>query len=289
MGGTVMGLRVYIHNVGHGQAIHAFTPGGQCIAIDLGCSADFSPLEWLSGSSKTIDSLIITHPHGDHIDEMLILKKLGLKVRQLWRPNWLPKDEVYKQNQRADTDKLDGYFEMSDSYTETILDSELVGNPDVNGGVSIKEFASSTCGVSNINNHSGVVIFDYLGIRLIIPGDNEPPSWRTLLEQSSFKSAVAGAYVFMASHHGRESGYCPELFEAFPEKMPKLCVISDGRTQDTDATNRYSYHAHGWKVHSRSGCPSEDRYCVTTRSDGFIKIDIGQNQDGGNYLAVYTA
>ncbi len=92
-------LQVFVHDVGHGQAVHAVTPAGETVVIDLGCSADFSPLEWLGGKTKTIDKLVITHPHGDHIDEILMLNKMGFTVRQLWRPNWLPKDEVYKQNQ----------------------------------------------------------------------------------------------------------------------------------------------------------------------------------------------
>ena len=38
------------------------------------------------------------------------------------------------------------------------------------------------------------------------------------------------ANIFMASHHGRESGYCADIFE----KKPNLCVVSDGRVQDTE-------------------------------------------------------
>lgn len=75
--------RILIHDVGHGQAVHAWTPTGELVVIDLGCSSAFSPLEWLSGQSKTIDKLIITHPHGDHIDEFLLIKEMGFKARQL--------------------------------------------------------------------------------------------------------------------------------------------------------------------------------------------------------------
>ena len=107
---------------------------GELVVIDLGCSSAFSPLEWLSGQSKTIDNLIITHPHGDHIDEFLLIKKMGFKVRQLWRPRWLERKVVYEQNQSTYTEKLDAYFEMSDRYTGKIADNELVGNPAVSGG-----------------------------------------------------------------------------------------------------------------------------------------------------------
>lgn len=278
-----MTLRILIHDVGHGQSIHAFTPAGEVVVIDLGCSESFSPLEWLKDQTLTIDSLIITHPHGDHIDEILKLDSIGFRVRQFWRPKWLPKQDVYAQNQANYTEKLDKYFEMSDSYTHPIPENELVGNPSVSGGVSIKKYASKSCGVSNINNHSGVVVFSYSGSKVIIPGDNEPASWRVLKDRTDFQSSVSNADIFMASHHGRESGYFSELFELF---SPSLCVISDSRAQDTNASSRYSAHAKGWTVHKRDGGESKKRYCVTTRSDGYIDISIGKNSNGKNFLSV---
>ena len=277
-----MTLRIIIHDVGHGQSVHAFTPAGEVIVIDLGCSGDFSPLTWLKDQTNTIDSLVITHPHGDHIDEFLLLNQLGLKPRQFWRPKWLPKEEVYKQNQSTYTTKLDSYYKMSDSYNSTIDSNRLVGNPDVSGGVTIKQFASSSCGVSNINNHSGVVVFEYLGITVVIPGDNEPPSWRALLEKSEFKKYMDNAHVFMASHHGRASGYCTDIFEY----KPYLCVVSDGRVQDTDARERYTYHASGLSVKNRANGTKNDRYCLTTRANGYIDIEIGKNIYGEPYLEV---
>lgn len=277
-----MSLRVLIHDVGHGQAVHIFTPAGETIVIDLGCSGVFSPIEWLSASTKMIDSLIITHPHGDHIDEFLLLKKLGFSVRQLWRPKWLPKATVYEQNQSTYKDKLDAYFEMSDRYSSPIAESERVGNPAVSGGVSIDKFASKSVGTSNINNHSGVVVVKYRDISLVIPGDNEPASWRALLQQPSFAEAMAGAHIFMASHHGRESGYCSDIFES----KPWLCVVSDGRVQDTDARERYSYHATGWTPIRRSGQPTKERSCLTTRSDGFVQVEVGENSNGKTYFRV---
>src|SRR5690606_20570350 len=94
-------LRAIYHNVGHGQAIHIFGPRGDVIVIDLGSSRDFSPLTWLRGETDTIDYLIVTHPHGDHIEEMPLISKLGFKVRQFWRPKWLSEQDVYKQNQSS--------------------------------------------------------------------------------------------------------------------------------------------------------------------------------------------
>lgn len=279
-----MTLNIKIHDVGHGQAVHLFTPNGQTIVIDLGCFDDFSPLEWLCSQTKTIDSLIITHPHGDHIDEILKIGRMGLHVRQLWRPKWLSEQDVRNANQNSYSDKIDCYFEMSNNeFVHTISETELVGTPTVSGGVSIETFASEDCGGSNINNHSGVVVIEYCGSKIVIPGDNEPASWKILKENRVFINRVANADIFMASHHGRESGYCADLFEIF---KPKLCIVSDGRVQDTDATNRYSYHATSWLVHSRKGSDSVNRNCLTTRNDGFIDISVGENHDGKYFLSV---
>jgi competence protein ComEC len=279
-----MTLKIKIHDVGHGQAVHMFTPNGQTIVIDLGCSSDFSPLKWLCSQTKTIDSLIITHPHGDHIDEILEIDNLGLNVRQLWRPKWLSEQDVRNANQSSYSGKLDCYFEMSNNkFIHPVSESELVGVPSVSGGVSIITFKSENCGTSNINNHSGVVVIEYCGLKIIIPGDNEPASWKILKANQSFINKVAKADIFMASHHGRTSGYCAELFDIF---KPKLCIVSDGRVQDTDATDRYSYHATGWLVHSRKGLDSTNRKCLTTRNDGVIDIEVGQNHDGNNFLSI---
>ena len=280
-----MTLKIFIHDVGHGHAVHAFTPNDQSIVIDLGCSDDFSPLNWLRKHTNTIDSLVITHPHGDHIDE--ILKLDDFNVGQIWRPKWLSEDDVRKANQSNYSEKLDYYFDMSNNrFTHPINKDVLVGNPDFSSGVSITKHASHECGVSNINNHSGVIVFEYCGVKVVIPGDNEPPSWNALLKSQNFVNAVSSADVFLASHHGRQSGYHSELFNTI---KPKLCVVSDGRVQDTDATSRYSQHATGWSVHSKSSGDSKKRNCLTTRTDGYVEIEIGRNDNNSPYLSVSTS
>ncbi len=286
-----MNLRVLVHNVGHGVAIHAFTPSGHVVVIDLGCSATFSPLQWLSSHTSTIDSLVVTHPHGDHIDEILALGHLGFAVRQFWRPSWLTAKEIRDANQTTYRNHIDHYLDMSARYTSPISNDRLVGNPAVSGGVRIAHYASTNCGRSNINNHSWVVVFEYLGIKVVIPGDNESPSWQALLTNPAFLRDAKHPHVFLASHHGRLSGYHADLFdETDGIGKPLLCAVSDGRVQDTNAADLYSYHARGWQVQSRRNNRSTDRFCVTTRADGPIEIAVGQNPLNGNaYLSVTVA
>ena len=284
-----MSLRVIVHDVGHGQAVHAFMPSGHVVVIDLGRSTKFSPLEWLAGQKSTIDSLVVTHPHGDHIDEILALSAQRFSVRQFWRPNWLTEAEIRNANQTAYDGHVNRYIEMSAGYTMPIQSNELIGNPDVSGGVRITHHTSVNCGRSNINNHSWVVVFEYLGLNVVIPGDNESPSWQELLKNAAFLNAAKAPDVFLASHHGRLSGYYSDLFDnAEGIGKPRLCAVSDGRVQDTDAAGRYSYHARGWEVRSRSDGRASKRFCVTTRTDGHIEIEVGQNAHG-TFLSVTTA
>lgn len=68
-----MTLRMTVWNVEHGSAIHLATPNGRNIVIDLGRTTHVSPLVALKfpGRVPTIDYLVVTHPHLDHIKDIL--------------------------------------------------------------------------------------------------------------------------------------------------------------------------------------------------------------------------
>jgi beta-lactamase superfamily II metal-dependent hydrolase len=270
-----MTLKINIHNVGHGLAVHAFTPNSQTIVIDLGCSGDFSPLQWLSQKTNHIDCLVITHPHGDHIDEILELDRLGFYVEQFWRPKWLSERQVREANQNSYSEKINRYLRMSnEELIYPIEPDNLVGRPDVSGGVSISYFFPDDRSSLNINNHSCVCVFEYYGVKVLISGDNQKESWDSLLKMSEFREAIGKADVFLASHHGRENGYHRDLFDYID---PDLCIVSDGRVQNTNASERYTEHANGWAVQSRNTQSIDTRYCLTTRNDGTIHIEIGKD------------
>jgi len=134
-------------------------------------------------------------------------------------------------------------------------------------------YTPTSCSTSNLNNHSIVTIIEYACSKIMIPGDNEPASWKELLQRQDFLNAIRYTDIFVAPHHGRDSGYCAELFQKI---SPKLIIISDGRFCDTSATSRYSQQATGWLVHKR-GSGSVERKCVTTRNDGVINVYLGMD------------
>lgn len=280
-------LEITIWDVNHGSAAHIKTPNNRHIAVDLGDEgSSFSPLRTLfSQGVRQLDAVVITHPHADHIDDIYNFDSLSPQV--LWRPKHLSTAEVVQANRAVDKLLVAKYLEINERFNQPVLAVNDVTVPASFGGAEFQVFSLHLCETSNINNHSLVVVVSYARSKMVIPGDNEAPSWKELLNSPAFLMAVSGADILLASHHGREAGYCGELFEAMGK--PKLVVVSDGRFRDTSATSRYSSQATGWTVFDNAG-NSEVRNCITTRNDGHITIRLGWNNDdpaqGRPYLNV---
>jgi hypothetical protein len=86
----------------------------------------------------------------------------------------------------------------------------------------------------------------------------------------SFRQDLMGTSVFVASHHGRESGCCTELFDLF---RPQLVIISDDERQfDSQDTDDWYRNRCTGAIFAEN--PNMRRYVATTRKDGSIRIDV---------------
>ena len=267
-----MPLRLIVWNVQHGSAACIQTPNGKNIVIDLGAGDTFSPLQHLRQNGiQKLDHVTITHPHMDHIDDILNFD--WLTPGTLLTPKHLTEEDIRGGNSKASEEaeaKIRKYLEIRRRYSGTLTPQEDVCLPANNGDVSIQSFVPTQSSLGNLNNHSVVTVLEYSGVKILIPGDNESASWEELLGQQRFVNAIADTNVLVASHHGRESGFYRPLFDHF---QPLITLISDGRAVDTSATNRYSALTKGWKV-SRRNDFQQQRKCVTTRNDGHIEVTI---------------
>ena len=273
-----MPLRLIMWNVQHGSAAYIETPNGKHIVIDLGAGDAFSPLQHLRQNGiQKLDHVTITHPHMDHIDDILSFDLLAPGILQ--SPKHLTENDIRGGNPKPSQEveaKIQKYLEIRRRYSNPVGPQDDVDLPQNNGGVSIQSFVPTQASTGNLNNHSVVTVLEYSGLKILIPGDNESPSWEELLGQQRFVNAIADTNVLVASHHGRESGFYRPLFDHF---QPLITLISDGRTVDTSATNRYSALTKGWKVSRRNNFPQQ-RKCVTTRNDGHIEVTITPGNRG---------
>lgn len=282
-----MVLKLVFWDVQHGSSTYIRTPNGTHLVQDLGTGSydegeNFSPLLHLKNkySVSRLDYVIITHPHKDHIEDIINFYELSPKT--LLRPKNIPKEDIEKNIKDNDKEIFDKYFEIDQNYNHPVVIDPA--DPSNNGGVDIKFFVPNSCSTSNLNNQSVVTVVSYEGIKVILPGDNESCSWNELLSRNDFKEAISGAHVFLAPHHGRESGFHSDLFDHF---NPLITIVSDSKSVDTSDTERYAQLTQGWDVHRRNG-DTNKRYCLTTRKDGVIVVKIGRNSDGNNFLEVTT-
>jgi len=280
-----------VWDVNHGLAVYVNSPNGRHIAIDLGTGChktgkEFSPLLHLKKSWKMdkLDYLVITHPHVDHLDDILNLSS-EMEPKVLCRPTGIKKESVLEGIDEARKPKVEKFFEINDRFTYPIaVDSP--NNPAVPenwGGLSIQTFYPGVDS-DNINNLSVVTVFEYAGIKIVVPGDNEPVSWEALLKKSGFEAAIKDADILIAPHHGRESGYHADVVKLV---NPRLTIVSDKKEVETSASSKYSAASRGWKVHK--GNDDIDRKCITTRTDGWVKVEWGNNSASKPFLSVSIA
>lgn len=259
-----------------GLAIHVKAPNGKYIVIDLGTgtyeSGNSSPLR--KRMFDNIAYMIITHPHLDHISDILNFDINSPKILQ--RAKSLTNEEVMEGVRYCDKAKFEKYCDINDRYNSPVRydDENNTENPDNYGGLEIQTFSTSACDHSNFNNFSIITIFKFSGIKVVVCGDNEKDSFDLLMRRSDFKDAVRNADVLVAPHHGRESAYHSEFVSLV---NPRITIISDTTKSDASAVDKYAQKSRGWKVRG------EERKCLTTRNDGNITVEFGESADPNYY------
>ena len=267
-----------------GLAIHIKAPNERFLVIDMGTG------NWESGNTSPLSSLqyediyymIITHPHLDHIDDILIFDNNAPSV--LWRPNAISNDEVMEGVMEVDKPKFKKYCEINDRYNAAISQRDDPKTEQPFDGMTVVNYATTLCDKSNFNNFSPITIVRLSGIKIVICGDNETSSFEKLMKQTGFIDDVRNADILVAAHHGRENGY----YEDFVNKVnPRLTIISDSSISSTTAQAKYTDASRGWDVLNRNTRQYEKRYCLTTRNDGNIEIEFGESSNP-NYKDVLS-
>jgi hypothetical protein len=250
--------------------------GGRLAMIDSGCTDTWSPSTYIRHvlGRTTLDYLFVTNADQDHMSDLRGLGQAGVTVDTLIRNTSYTGTSMraIKLGSGPLTGDAEWYVGACDSFS-------VPTNRPFNqcmGGITCDMFWNPFPRFLDTNNLSLVVFIRYGGVTFLFPGDLEREGWLALLERPDFRARLSDVAVLMASHHGRENGYCAE---AFNYCRAHAVVISDKPivhdTQRTVPDYRAVVRDTGVVVRTTG----KRRHVLTTRRDGWIQFEV---DDSGN-------
>lgn len=259
---------------------------GRLAMIDSGHNQDtgWKPSTYIRHYLKrsVLDYLFVTNADLDHISDLNNLWREGVTVSTFFRNRSVSPEvmKIIKEVGGELTDDIRRYLDLHAGYVYPVdapFDQSM-------GGITVKTFWNSTPRFYDTNNLSLVVFFKFGTFKILFPGDLEEDGWLALLEQPDFRTELAGTTVLVASHHGRENGYCDALFNYI---RPRTIVMSDKAivhdTQRMTQAYRQRVVDH-WPNGVSVRTTGKQRHVLTTRRDGWIQFIV---DEFGNF-DIYT-
>lgn len=251
-------MKLTIYDVDHGFCARMVTPSGHVFFFDCGFSNDTTPhpIEEMTAEGQSeVQQLIISNFDEDHIRGLPALKA-AKRIRSLHRNKALTPDTLraLKEEGGEISNAMEVAIDIHRSYNQPYASPDL-------GGVTLQFFSLGYGDFQDTNNLSLVSFVSFGVHRFIFPGDIEKAGWEKLLERQDFREALKKVTVFVASHHGRESGLCPDVFTYC---KPQIVVISD--KEYTFETQEVDYAPFAAGIRTAGG----NRYVYTTRNDGSL-------------------
>ena len=190
-------------SVGHGCAVLLELPSGQTMLYDAGQfgapsagERTISECLWHRGVTH-LDAVVLSHPDIDHYNALPgLLEKFSVGI--IYVP-----PTMFADKSRAVTALRDAI----DAHGVPIRQVERGDRIDESDGCAVEVLHAPRCGASGSDNaHSVVLTVEYLGRRILLPGDLEPPGLDDLLAE-----APRPCDVLLAPHHGSRKSNSPEL------------------------------------------------------------------------------
>lgn len=256
-------MKFTVHDVGHGFCAHLKHDNGNVMLWDCGHKSEYRPSSFLPelGVGR-IDRFFVTNYDEDHISDLPNLIQ-SIPITTFHRnvsivPQYL---RTMKLQGGPLSPAMQSLLAMLDEYNDFSVATALAASPFPN--VFFNTYCCSYPEFTDTNNLSLVTFLNINGTGIMIPGDIEKIAWEKLLENPAVRQDLQNVDVFIASHHGRESGYCREVFDYC---SPAVIIFSDSQIQYStqEMTNAYASHASGMLIDNKL------RKVITTRNDGSI-------------------
>ncbi len=257
-------MEIEIFDVEHGACSLITADNGGRILIDCGhnASTNWRPSWSLPARGiGQVDRLVISNYDEDHVSDLPnFLSTVAVPVlsrNPSVAPNLLP---ILKQENGMGRGIGTLAYMAGNHYNQPLAAAQDFG------ALQVSHFWNDFPDFIDENNLSLVTILRYHNLGVIFPGDIEKEGWLRLLERQDFRDALLGVNVFVASHHGRENGYCPDVFNwCFPE----IVIFSD-----TSVIHETQKTASSYRQHTKGIRFFDDkvRHVLTTRNNGMIRI-----------------
>jgi len=261
-------MQIEIFDVGHSHCTVVTAPNGRRMMLDCGQRWDDQTF-WtpsLHYFSQTIDLLALLNLDEDHVSDFESVMRNCTVPWVLSNPTIGPSQfaVLKKGGMGSGARAVAGWLARPKGPT-------LGVEPDFMPVQIRWYYGFYVPGAPNTTNDLSLVVIAQFGaFKIVFAGDLEVAGWRRLLALPSFRQDLIGTSVFVASHHGRESGCCTELFDLF---RPQLVIISDDERQfDSQDTDDWYRNRCTGAVFAAN--PDVRRYVATTRKDGSMRIDV---------------
>jgi beta-lactamase superfamily II metal-dependent hydrolase len=257
-----------IFDVEHGACALITTSCGKHIMVDCG---DNSSTGWEPGTAllrrgiSSLERLIVTNYDEDHASGFANLYA-NIAVFGLQRNANVSAELIHHlKSEDGIGNGVAGLAKAFGRYTGPAL-------PTVVDDITVTAFCNQPgippFGFDDENNLSLCVFISCGAHRIVFPGDMEKAGWKALLANFWFAQQLNGVTVFVASHHGRENGYCEEILNLCPNIQ--AVIISDKKKghQSQETVDRYRQYARGFIYNG------DNRHVLTTRRDGNMHFKI---------------
>ncbi|MCK9356760.1 MAG: ComEC/Rec2 family competence protein [Dehalococcoidia bacterium] len=243
-------LHVVFLDVGQGDATLVVTPTGRTVLIDGGADGQQTCTlvdRYLPFWDRSIDVVVATHPHVDHLGGLLSVVErydVGLVLDSPVESASLPSAEwerrIADSNATREHATAGQELSLGDGTSLTIL------NPA----------ASVAAGVPDADDNNGVVLrLSYGDVSFLFAADIRAEREVTLLH----RGAALQANVLKVPHHGSNTSACPQFLTAV---NPDVAIVSVG------AENRYGHpHPSVLEALAASGAA-----VLTTQDCGTIEL-----------------
>ncbi len=203
-------MQVHFIDVGQGDATLIVTPNGKHILIDAGPgSGELSLMAYLGRCGvKTIDLMLLSHPHEDHI---------GGADRVL---NQIKTEKVLVSPSPSSTDSFERVLDAI-AASGASMEVAIPGAVYEIDGVRVNILAPADADEENLNNDSIICRLDYGEARMIFSGDAEKEAEDALL--AAYDVSELDCTLFKLGHHGSYTSNTAAFLDAMTPKYAVAC------------------------------------------------------------------